>query len=89
MFVKLHGSNIIISTIYRHLKNDAQVFIDALNTNLEKVSSNKVFLVSDFNLNIKSLPNLKFPDRHASEYLDMLISNRSKRLLAQLIVKLY
>ena len=29
----------------------------------------------DFNLNIKSLPDLRFPDRHAFEYLDMLISN--------------
>ena len=75
IWIKLHDSNLIISTIYRHPKNDALVFIDALNTNLEKVRSNKVFLVGDFNLNIKSLPDLRFPDRHASEYLDMLISN--------------
>ena len=75
IWIKLHDSNLIISTIYRHPKNDAQVFIDALNTNLEKVRSNKVFIVGDFNLNIKSLPDLRFPDRHASEYLDMLISN--------------
>ena len=34
-----------------------------------------VFLVGEFNLNIKSLPDLKFPDGHASEYLDILISN--------------
>ena len=73
--IKLHDDNIIISTIYRHPKNDAQVFIDALNTNVENVRSNKVFLVGDFNLNIKSLPDLRFPDRHASESLDMLISN--------------
>ena len=53
IWIKLHDSNIIISTIYRHPKNDAQVFIDALNTNLEKVRSNKVFLEVDFNLNIK------------------------------------
>ena len=36
---------------------------------------NKVFLVGDFNLNIKSLPDLKFVNKHASQYLDMLISN--------------
>ena len=35
----------------------------------------KVFLVGDFNLNIKPLPDSKFPDRHASKYLDVLISN--------------
>ena len=76
IWIKLHDSNLIISTIYRHPKNDARVFIDALNTNLEKVKSNKVFLVDcDFNLNIKSVPDLRFPDRHVSEYLDMLISN--------------
>ena len=75
IWIKLHDSNVIISTIYRRPKNDAQVFIDALNTNLEKVRSNKVFLVGDFNLNIKPLPDSKFPDRHASRYLDMLISN--------------
>ena len=75
IWIKLHDSNVIISTIYRHPKNDAQVFIDALNTNLEKVRSNKVFLVGDFNLNIKPLPDSKFPDRYASKYLDMLISN--------------
>ena len=57
IWIKLHDNNLIISTIYRHPKNDAQVFIDALNTNLEKVRSNKVFLVGDFNLNIKSLPD--------------------------------
>ena len=75
IWIKLHDSDLIISTIYRHPKNDAEVFIDALNTNLEKIRSNKVFLVGTFNLNIKSLPDLRFPDRHASEYLDMLISN--------------
>ena len=77
IWIKLHDSNIIISTIYRHPKNDAQVFIDALNTSLEKFRSIniKVFLVGDLNLNIKPLPDLKFPDRHAIEYLDMLISN--------------
>ena len=75
IWIKLHDSNVIISTIYRHPKNDAQVLIDALNTNLEKVRSNKVYLVGDFNLNIKPLPDSKFPDRHASKYLDMLISN--------------
>ena len=75
IWIKLHDSNVIISTIYRHPKNDAQVFIDALNTNLEKVRNNKVFLVGDFNLNIKPLPDSKFPDRHASKYIDMLISN--------------
>ena len=75
IWIKLHDSNLIISTIYRHPKNDAQVFIDALNTTLKKVKSNKVFIVGDFNLNIKSLPDLRFTDRHASEYLDMLISN--------------
>ena len=75
IWIKLHDSNIIISTIYRHPNNDAQVFIDALNSNLEKVRSNKVFLVGDFNLNIKPLPDSKFPDRHASKYLDMHISN--------------
>ena len=37
IWMKLHDSNIIITTIYRHPKNDAQVFIDALNTNLEKL----------------------------------------------------
>ena len=73
IWIKIHDSNLIISTIYRHPKNNAQVFIDALNTNLEKVRSNKVFLVGDFNLNIKSLPDLRFPDEHASEYLHMLI----------------
>ena len=73
--IKLDDSNLIISTIYKHQKNDARVFIDALNTNLEKVRSNKVFLVGDFNLNIKPLPDLRLPDRHASEYLNMLISN--------------
>ena len=50
IWIKLHDSNLIISTIYRHPKNDPQVFIDALNTNLEKVRSNRVFLVGDFNL---------------------------------------
>ena len=71
----LHDGDIIISSVYRHPKNDAQVFIDALNTNVENVRSNKVFLVGDFNLNIRSLSDLRFPDRHASVYLDMLISN--------------
>ena len=75
IWIKLRDSNLIISTIYRHPKNDAQVFIDALNTILKKVKSNKVFIVGDFNLNIKSLPDLRFTDRHASEYLGMLISN--------------
>ena len=69
---KITCSNLIISTIYRHQKNDAQVFIDALNTNIEKVRSNKVFLVGDFNLNIKSLPDLNYPDMQTSKYLDML-----------------
>ena len=43
IWIKLQASNIIISTIYRHPKNDAQVFVDALNTNLEKVRRDKVF----------------------------------------------
>ena len=75
IWIKLHNSNLIISAINRHPKIDAQVFIEALNTNLEKVRPNKVFLVGDLNLNTKYLPDLRFPHRHASEYLDMLISN--------------
>ena len=42
---------------------------------MKKVKSNNVFLIGDFNLNIKPLPDLKFPDSHVSEYLNMLISN--------------
>ena len=75
IWIKLLDSDLIISTIYRHPKNDAQVLVKALNTNLETVKTNKVFLVGDFYLNIKSLHDLRFPDRHAPEYLDMLISN--------------
>ena len=57
--MKLHNSNITISTIYRLPKNGTQVFIDALDTNRKKVRRNKVFLLGDFILNIKHLPDLK------------------------------
>ena len=40
IWIKLHDSKLIIRTIHRHPKNDEQVFIDALNTNLEKVRRN-------------------------------------------------
>ena len=40
IWIKLHDSNLIIRTIYRHPKNDEQIFIDALNTNLKKVRRN-------------------------------------------------
>ena len=53
IWVKLIDFNVILANIYRHPKNNLQNFINATNCNLERMKCSKVFLMGDYNINLK------------------------------------
>lgn len=73
IWIKILGSNVVIGTIYRHPRNDVEIFLETLNKNLENLKNNKVFLVGDFNINLDSSSgNIS---NSTSAYVNMLTSN--------------
>ena len=54
IWINIPKLNLIIGTIYKHSKNDIQIFNDILNSNLEQLKSNKVFLLGYINIGIEA-----------------------------------
>ena len=75
IWIDIPESNLIIGTIYGHSKIDIQAFSDILNSKLEQLKSNKVFLLGDFKINIEATSTNCM--RTACTYIrvDMLFSN--------------
>ena len=46
IWTNITESNLIIGSIYRHIKNDVQTFNNILNSNLEQLKSNKAFYLA-------------------------------------------
>ena len=76
IWIKIKDSNVIISTIYRHPKNDLRKFIIELNTSREKIKNNNtVYLIGDFNINLVSTDDTNSLSNSATAYIDTLSSN--------------
>ena len=75
IWIKIKDSNVIIGTIYGHPKNDLRKFIVELNTSLEKLKNNTVYLIGDFNINLASTDDTNSLSNSATAYIDMLSSN--------------
>ena len=73
IWLKMNCLNIVFGVIYRHPSNNAKLFLEQLNKNLELLNNAKLYLIGDSNINICS-PNKNFSN-DAIDYVNMLASN--------------
>ena len=75
ILVKLIDFNVILADMYRHPKNNFQNFINAANSNLERLKCSKVFLMGHCNIRFKSDSCTGCSSHLVAGYFDMLTSN--------------
>ena len=80
LWIKLPNWNLIIAVIYRHPSTKTTEFIEALDFNLTKLSSNTYYILGDININVSD----EVQSSSKSDYVNMLAANNTHQLITKL-----